>query len=323
MKPIEHLHPAAWQFAGGKSDPYVTTLAEWIEKPQDDALYDLCVLGVPLSKSSISFSGAHLHPMTFRKLWPNFTTYHWDLDLDFTMLRAADFGDVAMHVTDIATCHRNIEQTMQEVSTRFSQTFPITIGGDHSITAPLIKGRKAATGKRIGIIQFDAHLDVRDLDYGGPSNGTPIRNLVESGTVQGEDIVTIGIRNFANSRLYRNYAEAKGIHVISSKQVHTRGIDSVVTEAMKRLEPCDEVYVTFDIDALDQSFVPGVPAIGPQGLTPDQLFSSAVTLGAWSKVSAMDMVCVDPSVDFRDVSTRISLHLFLHFVSGLCQQKQL
>jgi formiminoglutamase len=322
MKPIEHLHPTAWQFAGGKSDPFVTTIAEWIEQPQADALYDLCVLGAPLSKSSISFSGAHLHPSTFRKLWTNFTTYHWDLDLDFTEIRAADFGDVAMHVTDITTCHQNIQHVMQEVTTHHSRIFPITIGGDHSITAPLVKGRKAANGKRIGIIQFDAHLDVRDMNYGGPSNGTPIRNLVESETVKGEDIVTIGIRNFANSRSYRDYVEEKGIHVISAKQVHTNGIDSVLTEAMGRLAACDEVYVTFDIDALDQSIVPGVPAIGPQGLTTDHLFSSAYALGTWSKVSAMDMVCVDPSVDLRDVTSRISLHLFLHFVSGLVQKKK-
>jgi formiminoglutamase len=322
MKPAQHLTPPALQYAGGKGDPYVTTIAEWIEKPESNNSYDLCILGVPLSKSSISFSGAHLHPTTFRKLWSSFTTYNWDLDLDFTMLRTADFGDVAMHVTDIAACHQNILETMQEVTKNFSQTFPITVGGDHSITAPLVKGRKAANGKRIGIIQFDAHLDVRDLHYGGPSNGTPIRNLIESKTVRGEDIVTIGIRNFANSRLYRDYTEEKGIHVISQKQVQTRGMESILGEAMERLEPCEEVYVTFDIDVLDQYIVPGVPAIGPQGLTTDQLFSSAYTLGAWSKVAAMDMVCVDPSVDFRDVTSRVSLHLFLHFVSGLVQKKK-
>lgn len=321
MKPAQHLNPPALQYHGGKGDPFVTTVAEWIEKPQANISYDLCVLGAPLSKSSISFSGAHLHPMTFRKLWSNFTTYHWDSDLDLTKLRTADFGDIAMHVTDIAACHKNIQETMQEVTASFPQTFPITVGGDHSITAPLVKGRKAANGKRIGMIQFDAHLDVRDMSYGGPSNGTPIRNLVESETVKGEDIITIGIRNFANSRLYRDYIETKGIHVISARQVHEQGMESVITEAMKRLESCEEVYVTFDIDALDQSIVPGVPAIGPQGMTTDQLFFSAYALGAWSKVAAMDMVCVDPSVDLRDATSRVSLHLFLHFVAGRCQQK--
>lgn len=321
MKPAKHVNPPVFQYAGGKGDPFVTTIAEWIEKPQADTVYDLCVLGVPLSKSSISFSGAHLHPAAFRKLWANFTTYHWDFDIDFTKLRAVDFGDVAMHVTDILKCHQNIQETMQEITSAYPKTFPITVGGDHSITAPLVKGRKAANGKRIGIIQFDAHLDVRDMQHGGPSNGTPIRNLVETETVRGEDIVTIGIRNFANSRFYREYAEEKGIHVYSSHQVHSRGIESVVAETMELLEHCEEVYVTFDIDALDQSFVPGVPAIGPQGLKSDQLFASACTLGAWSKVAAMDMVCVDPSVDLRDISSRISLHVFLHFVAGLCQKK--
>jgi formiminoglutamase len=322
MASFSTIQAPTWQFSGGKSDPYVTTLAEWIEQPKAEMDYDLCLMGAPLSKSSISFSGAHLHPQTFRKLWTSFTTYNWDLDIDLTALHAADLGDITMHVTDIAACHQHIQTAMQEVTLQLPGAFPITVGGDHSITAPLIKGRKAANGKRIGIIQFDAHLDVRDLDYGGPSNGTPMRNLVESKTVNGEDIVTIGIRSFANSRLYRDYAEEKGIHVISAKQVHTRGIDHVLVEAMEHLGKCDEIYVTFDMDVLDQSIVPGVPAIGPQGLTTDQLFSAAAALGAWSKVAAMDMVCVDPSVDLRDVTSRMSLHVFLHFVSAMVGKRQ-
>lgn len=321
MLSFPKLHPPALQLTGGKTDLYSTNLAEWIRPIGSDKDYDLCLMGVPLSKSSISFSGAHLHPFHFRKLWTSFSTYNWDEDIDLQELTIADLGDVDMHITDIAVCHQNIQEAMFHVQQELPKSVKISVGGDHSILAPLVKGWQQAHGKRVGIIQFDAHLDVRDMSYGGPSNGTPIRNLLTSNTVRGEDIFTIGLRNFANSKEYRNYAESQGIHLFSQKDVQQQGIEQILDIAMQTLEQqCDVVYVTFDIDALDQSIVPGVPAIGPQGLTADQLFTSAYTLGKWSKVSAMDMVCVDPTVDVRDISTRVSLHAFLHFTSGYFQR---
>jgi formiminoglutamase len=321
MLQFPKLHPPTIQLTGGKTDPYSTNLAEWIRPMESEKDYDLCVMGIPLSKSSISFSGAHLHPFHFRKLWPAFSTYNWDQDIDLQELSIADLGDVAMHITDITACHQNIQEAMFHVQMKLPKAVTISVGGDHSISAPLVKGWRQAHGERVGIIQFDAHLDVRDLSYGGPSNGTPMRDLITSQTVRGEDIFTIGLRNFANSRQYRDYAESQGVHLVSQKDVQQQGIEQIIETAMQTLEQqCDAVYVTFDIDVLDQSIVPGVPAIGPQGLTADQLFTSAYTLGKWSKVRAIDLVCVDPTVDVRDISSRISLHTFLHFASGLFQR---
>ena len=72
---------------------------------------------------------------------------------------------------------------------------PIVLGGDHSISFPSITGFANSKGK-VGIIQFDAHHDLRNLDDGGPSNGTPFRSLLENGVITGKQLVQIGIRNF-------------------------------------------------------------------------------------------------------------------------------
>jgi len=324
MSMFEYLQKPPFLHTAGSGDPLVTRIADWIDQEyRPEQRYDLAIVGVPLSKSSISFSGAHSHPAQFRQLWSSFTTYNFDEDIDLGFVNAVDLGDVKMHVTDILQCHKNIEEAMYEVTSR-TNSLPIVIGGDHSITFPAIRGINRARGQRIGLIQFDAHLDVRDTAYGGPSNGTPMRNLIESNTILGEDIVTIGLRSFANSLPYRRYAEHSGMTLFTATQVRQRGIEQILQWAVNYLsQKCDSIYVTFDVDVMDQSVVPGVPAIGPAGLPAIDLFYSAFTLGKCQKVAGMDMVCVDPTKDVRDVTSRVALHLFLHFASGYCLRSSL
>lgn len=301
-----------------KVDPYVTTLVEWIDQDiQPNIDYDFSFIGIPISKSSISFSGAHLNPDSFRQLWSSFTTYSLDDDIDLVSLNSVDLGNVKMHITDIKKCHQNIERAMYEVKQQFKKTTLINIGGDHSITFPIIKGLKNETEKEIGLIHFDAHLDVRDTSYGGHSNGTPIRNLIETSTIKGDNIISIGLRNFANSKEYRDYAVEKGMTLYTANQVHHQGIASILERSIANLnDKCDEIYVTFDIDVMDQSFVPGVPAIGPGGLNPLDVFYSANELGKLDKVIGIDIVCNDPTKDLRDVTARVALHIFLNFAKG-------
>lgn len=306
-----------------KVDPYVTTLMEWIDQEvQPDIDYDFSFIGIPISKSSISFSGAHLNPESFRQLWSSFTTYSLDDDVDLASLNSVDLGNVKMHITDIKECHQNIEKAMCEVQQRLQETTLINIGGDHSITYPIIKGLKNETKKEIGLIHFDAHLDVRDTAYGGHSNGTPIRNLIESDTIKGDNIISIGLRSFANSKHYRDYAIEKGMTLYTANQVHHQGIAPILKQSIASLNnKCDEIYVTFDIDVMDQSFVPGVPAIGPGGLNPLDIFYCAQELGKLDKVIGLDIVCNDPTKDLRDVTARVALHIFLNFAKGYYARK--
>jgi formiminoglutamase len=280
-------------------------------------------IGIPLSKTSISLSGASMTPNALRELFSAVTTYSIDHDVDLQQLSAKDMGDIQMHVTDLLQCHANIEQGLTNVYRALPHLFPIIAGGDHSITCPSVKAFKKRFQGKVGIVQIDSHMDVRNLEDGGPTNGTPIRGLIESDTVEGKHIAQIGIHSFANSKPYRDYAVSKGITQFTARQVAREGIESLVEQAMAIAgNGTDAIYVTVDMDVLDQAYAPGVPAMVPAGMTSWQLLDAVYLLGQNPKVKGFDIVCVDPMQDPRRATVRMTLHTILTFLAGYMKRNR-
>lgn len=298
---------------------------EWIHQIQDikeigKANWDAVLFGVPLSRSSISVSGASEFPEAFRRSWKGFSTYNLDFECDLQHLNVADLGDVKMHFTDIPQSHANIKQTIKDVKKHLPNSFPIAIGGDHSITAMLVGGLKELEpDKEIGILQFDTHLDLRSLDDHGPTNGTPIRNLIQNGVIKGENVYNIGLHGFFNGQSLIQYAREHKVNCITLKEARKRGITETVEEALKQLEKkADIIYVTIDMDVLDIGFAPGVPASTPGGMRTDELFEAVYTAGLSSKTAAMDIVCLDPTRDHQAQPTvKAGTYTFLTFLTAL------
>ncbi|WP_062352868.1 agmatinase family protein [Bacillus kwashiorkori] len=300
---------------------------EWIQPYREEVrgLWDAVILGVPLSRSSISASGASEFPNAFRKTWPKFTTYNLDLRLDLGKLNVCDLGDVKMHVTDIARCHNNISSAMAGIQQLYPNSLTISIGGDHSITAMLVKGiHQVYRDKKIGILQLDTHLDLRDLTDNGPSNGTPIRNLIEQRIIEGKHVYNIGPHGFFNTKALVKFADEHEVNIITLKEVRKKGIETVIAEALRKLtEEVDVIYVTCDMDVLDIAVAPGVPVSTPGGLTTFELFEALTIAGMNEKVKAMDIVCLDPLRDYRQQPTvKAGTHAFLSFLSGYALKKR-
>ena len=279
---------------------------DWIEpsygKLSND--FDVVITGVPLSRSSISASAASEYPDYFRKSWNFFTTYSIDEDIDFRELRVADLGDVLMHGTNILQCHHNIERAMTDILCNCPNSFYVQIGGDHSITAPIIRSIAGHTGKRIGILQFDTHLDLRATDSDGPTNGTPIRQLLDAGVVRGEDVYNIGLHGFYNAPSLIKAANHYGVNRITLKQFRKNGAEKQITQVMQELTTkVDIVYVTVDMDVLDIAYAPGVPASTPGGMRSDELFDLLYEVGKYDIVRGIDFVCLDPHRDTREQQT--------------------
>jgi formiminoglutamase len=205
-----------------------------------------------------------------------------------------------------------------EATSHFPSFMPLILGGDHSVTCPSVKAFcEAHPGKTVGLIQFDTHFDVRSLENGGPSNGTPIRGLLTADVFKGDHIYQIGIHSFSNSKPYYEYVREQGIHYYTMKQVREKGILTILAEVLQTLkEKVDVIYVTVDIDVLDQSFLPGSPGVAPRGMVSWDLFSAVHQLGRECKVSAIDFVCLDPFRDVGLVSVRTMTHTILSFLSG-------
>ncbi len=273
------------------------------------------MVGVPLSKSSISHSGAALAPTTIRKMLNGFTTYSIEDDIDLAGNHVVDYGDILMHVTDIRESQQRISHTIEEILRHHKPSQLIILGGDHSISYPSITA--FSKFHKVGVIQFDAHHDLRNLEDGGPSNGTPFRSLIESNIIEGKNLVQIGIRDFMNSKAYREYAREKGITVYSMKEVRQRSIKVIIHEAINGLkEQVDMIYVSVDVDVLDQAFAPGCPAIGPGGMDSETLIEAIEHLGACELVKGMDIVEIDPMVDFRDMTSKMAAWLLLTFLKA-------
>ncbi|QOR64730.1 agmatinase family protein [Cytobacillus suaedae] len=310
-----------WRKSDGIAEPKVN---EWIKtlnegETPDWSHYDVTILGVPLSRSSISASSASENPDAIRRAWKSFSTYNLDYDVDLVNLNVVDLGDVRQHVTDIALCHRNIVEAMEGMRMNHPSTFPLVIGGDHSITAMLIKGWKHAhPNEEIGILQFDTHFDLRDMKEFGPANGTPIRNVIESGHVKGENIYNIGLHGFFNSKSLKQYADEVKLNYITLREARRKGIEATVQAALDELsEKVDTIYLTVDMDVLDIGIAPGAPASSPGGMRTDELFEAVTIAGQYSKVKAMDMVCLDPNKDVGEATVKAGVHVMLSFLTGL------
>ncbi|RAP74897.1 formimidoylglutamase [Paenibacillus montanisoli] len=286
---------------------------------------DVGLLGVPLSRSSITASAASDNPNAIRSIWKSFGTYNIDYDVDLADLRIADLGDVKMHVTDIPRCHHNIEEAMVEALSRNPAYFPVSIGGDHSITCPLVKGfQRHHSGKTIGILQFDAHFDLRNLQDGGPSNGTPMRGLIESGTIEGRHIVNIGPHGYFNAYAYKKYADEHSVNYYTLRQVRKQGIEHVMVEALTYLrEQVDLIYVTVDIDVLDAAFAPAAPASTPGGMWSSELLEALYIAGQEPRTAALDIVCLDPARDPRHLITvKTGAYVIMNVLCGIKYRMQ-
>ncbi|WP_312470862.1 agmatinase family protein [Neobacillus sp.] len=320
------LNPPSFTWVRPEQGEVVSKVHEWIEPlssaadPVKSKDTDFVIVGVPLSRSSISASGASEFPDAFRRAWKGFSTYNLDEDVDLSERTAVDAGDVRMHVTDIHRCHENIIEASATLHQHFTTSKVCAIGGDHSITAMMVKGiHQARPDEKIGILQFDTHFDLRDMTDNGPSNGTPMRNLIESGVVEGSNMYNIGLHGFFNTKDLKQYADEKGVNYITLGQARKKGIEETVRQSLAELAAkVDTIYLTVDMDVLDIAYAPGVPASTPGGMTTAELLEGVLVAGRHPKVNNLDIVCLDPQKDTPVQPTvKLGTHIFLTFLTGV------
>jgi formiminoglutamase len=295
-------------------DRYTTKVDESRALYETGKRGEVGVIGLPSSKSSISFSLAAEAPATIRKALGSFSTYDGDRDHDFSDMVWLDYGDVQTHPTDLEeTLHRLNQSVTDMLETEACRRY-IMLGGDHGISFPSISAFQKKYG-RIGVIQWDAHHDLRNLDDGGRTNGTPFRSLIEADVLKGEDLIQVGIRDFSNAKAYSDYAKEKGVRFYTMGDVERRGVDAIVSKEIDKMkDKVDMIYLSVDMDVVDQAFAPGCPAVGPGGMTSRELLSSVAVAARHPLVKAMDIVEVDPSKDVRDITSRLAAHVMMRFM---------
>lgn len=277
------------------------------------------LVGVPFDGASTVRAGSRHAPDAVRMALGLYTTYSTETGRDMFPLAAADLGDVEIVVTDKPATFARITELVRAVSA--AGALPVLLGGDHSIAFPSVSGLCLAhPGKRVGILQFDAHHDVRTAHFGAESSGVPFRQLLERWPEQVQDgaMVQVGIAEFANTPAHAAYARERGITVHSNVAVRRGGLLPIVEAALLRLASQAElIWVSLDIDCVDQSQAPGTAAPNPAGLDARDLQRAIRLIAAHPLFAGIEVVEISPPWDVGGMTANLGAALVINALMGV------
>ncbi|MGB0652699.1 MAG: agmatinase family protein [Thermoplasmatota archaeon] len=271
----------------------------------DPAQADWIVAGVPFDGSVIGRKGARHGPAAIREAMRFLASLDPDTGTDLAALRWHDAGDVeGLDPDDTLATHATVRAATARL---FSHGKPLVLlGGDHGLTFPHLQGFADARrdagheGGRIGIIVIDAHYDLRAWE-GQPTSGTPFRRLLEE--LEGLDLepgnlVEIGIRPWANTASLARYAKEQGVHVVTPAMLRRDGLDATIQDAIARAtDGVDHLWLSIDIDGLDQSIAAGCSSPGAGGLTFDEAAAITAAAARHPLFRGLDILEVAPELD--------------------------
>lgn len=275
--------------------PRFMEIATFMRMPLAERIEDaeIGIFGVPYDGALTNRPGARHGPRAVRDQSSLIRAINHATRVNpFELARVRDLGDVPFtRMFDVEATHGEIADFAREVVK--AGVMPLAIGGDHSVSLPLLR---AVATQPVALIHIDAHTDTWDSFQGSKFNhGAPFRRAVEEGLIDPRKTIQIGIRGTQNISEGWDYSESTGMRVAFCDEVHERGPAALAEEA-RALVGDMPVYLTFDIDSLDPAYAPGTgtPEIG--GLTTWQAQVLLRGLRGLNFVGA-DLVEVSPPFD--------------------------
>lgn len=283
----------SWPFAG----PPTLLGAPHRADGSPDGL-DAALVGVPMDLGVTNRAGARLGPRAVRNVERIGPYEHALRCAPAASLRFADLGDVPMGSRfDLARCHADIEACFARL--RAAGVVPLAVGGDHSVTYPIL--RALGADRPLGLVHIDAHCDTAGEFEGSKFNHAgPFRQAVLDGVLDPERTIQIGIRG--PSEWLWEFSRESGMTVIHAEEIDALGIPAVVERA-RAVADGGPVYVSFDVDVLDPAFAPGTGTPEPGGLTTREALATLRGLAGLDVVGA-DVVEVAPAHDPTTVTAQ-------------------
>ena len=284
---------------------------------------DVVIMGVPWEGVCTwgGFSGCEMSPKTIRNASVRYGGFLPEYDIDvFDYLSGGDFGD-----TVVQNGNQDFSFAMMQEKFRTiidAGKMPVTFGGDHSISYPLISEFAKKHKKKVGIIHFDAHMDnVASFGEEKFARCSPFYRLYEDENIDAAKLVHFGIRGPRNHPDVLKSARKFGATVMTALEIKRMGIESAIEKAIKiASDGTDAIYITVCSDVLDVANNPAGPP-DPCGLTSFEMACALNACGK-AKVKAYDFVELYPNQDPNNVSSHLAVWLVLHLLAGTAEQKK-
>ncbi len=228
-----------------------------------------------------------------------------------------DMGNIRVD-GELEEIHKRLTEVVRHICS--AGLIPLVLGGGHDITYASAAGVHAVHG-RLGMVNLDAHLDVRS-PIPMRNSGTSFRMLIEEGRVVPGSFVEFGVQSFVNAESHVRWLREQGGHLMPLSQIRSLGFGSAVASALDRAgSGADATYATLDIDGVRASDAPGVSATMPDGFSAGELLEAARTLGCRPSVQALDIVEVNPRFDRDNSTAKLAAHAIMHFLAGVASRQ--
>jgi agmatinase len=237
----------------------------------------------------------------------------WQVALNLGDL--VDYGDLPLPNTSLDGMRAAL---MPQITPLISRHHMLWLGGDHSITLPLLRAYRAHYGTPLALVHFDAHCDTWTEHYDEPSgHGTWTYEAIKEGLIDPELTTQIGIRS-AGERDAVEYVNDQGGRVFTARQLRGRENEdqlSAVIDHVKSRVGNAPVYLSLDIDCLDPSFAPGTGTPEPGGMTTNQVLT---LLEAWADLNwiGMDLCEVSPPYDHSELTSHAAAVFLWTYLSS-------
>ena len=315
MTTDDRLFPADWQDAPRFASPY-----SFMRLPisRDLSKADVAIVGVPFDLGVMHRPGARFGPRGIRnasaqvRMYPMKAENLWG---PFRSLRVVDYGDV-----DIAPAY--IDENIERIRAAFAPIFaagvtPIALGGDHTITLPILRACAAVHGP-VSLVHFDAHPDYWPPPEGRPyHHGTVFRIAHQEGLISLDASVQIGIRGTISMSIVEE-CRAAGFHLLTADEFAAQGVATTIEQVRQRVR--GPVYVSLDIDATDPAHAPGTGTPEVAGLSSREMVHLVRGLRGLPIVG-FDIVEVAPPYDHAELTSLLAANLVYEFLEVCVAQE--
>lgn len=270
---------------------------------------DIIFLGVPYESATSGKKGASFGPSSIRVQSKDFQTISRN-GVDFNSMRIFDAGNVEINNIEGEKTRRNIELKYDEL---LKHEKPIvTVGGDHSITFPILK----SLGKlgSVAVIWIDAHRDLLDELSGSKfSHGSPLRRALELDNIDPNNVLLVGTHYFTSEE--ERFVIANGIREIRMVDIETNSDFLTNFKSMvKQIASSTEfLYLSIDIDVLDPSVAPGTGTPVAAGMSSNMLFQIVNALPIIPR--GVDIVELSPPLDNSGITVKTTMGLITEIMA--------
>jgi guanidinobutyrase len=297
-----------------------------LDDPASYSDAQVIIIGATIDSGTSFRSGAKFGPQAIRAadyLPHDGSRPHLALRIDaLQSLKVMDAGDLLMPGGDLIASLATLRAATEKISR--AGKIPVILGGDHSIASADVAGIADHRGLgKISMVHFDAHADTGEDQFGAlVGHGTPMRRLIESGTVRGDRFLQLGLRGYWPEPKTLDWMRDQGMRSYEMTEIHHRGLSTVLDESFAILtDGCDGVFLSVDIDVVDPGMAPGTGTPEPGGMTSRELLEAVRRICLELPIVGIDIVEVAPDFDNADITAILANRVVLEALSAIAKRR--